>query len=65
MLGFVEDARRVAALDDRSATHDDDLVADLANHAQVVRDEEVGQTERAAQFPEEVEHQCLNADVQG
>ena len=47
-----------------SEVHDGDAVGDLADHRQVVRDEDVRQVEVALQVAQEVEHLRLDRDVE-
>ena len=44
--------------------HDHDLVGDVAHHAQVVGDEEIGEVELLLQVHEQVEHLGLDRDVE-
>src|SRR6516165_9821828 len=64
-LGRAEDVLGCAGFHGRAAVHDDALVADLAHHAKVVRDEHVGEPERAAQAGKQVQDLRLDADVEG
>src|SRR5215469_9636118 len=64
-LGRAEDFLGCSGFHGRAAVHDDAFVADLAHDAKIVRDEHVGEPERAAQAGEEVQDLCLNADVEG
>ena len=54
----------VRQLDDLSQVHDGDAVADVLHHAQVVRDEEVGQAELGFQLGHQVEHLRLNRHIE-
>ena len=62
--GSIEDSRGRPALHYAPAAHDDDLVADLPNHGEVVRDEEVGHAGLLADVGEQVEHLRLDGDVE-
>jgi hypothetical protein len=61
---FVE-LLRGGDLIDLTEVHYRDPVADLLDRGQVVRNEQVGQPEVAAQFLEQVEHLGADEDVQG
>ena len=52
-------------LDDLAEVHDDDAPAHVADDAEVVRDEEIGQVELLLQLDEQVEHLRLDGDVEG
>ena len=58
------DAVTVARLDDLAEVHDHDLVADVAHHGQVVRDEEVRQAQPVLQLFEEVDEAGLDRDIE-
>src|SRR5215472_3967435 len=64
-LGRAEDVLGCAGFHGRAAVHHDALVADLAHHAKVVRDEHVGEPKRAAQAGKQVQDLRLDADVEG
>src|SRR5207253_10441388 len=49
MLRVVEEAARVGPLDDAAGVHDDDLVRDLRDDAEVVRDQDHGRVELVLQ----------------
>lgn len=51
-------------LDDLSIAHDDNSVAHLAHHREVVADEQNGEIERIAQILEQIEDLRLNGNVQ-
>lgn len=55
VFGVVEDAFGVAVFDDFSGIHDGDVVGDVADDGEVVRDEDHGEAEAFAEFEEEVE----------
>ena len=55
---------RVADLDDAAEVHDRDPVGDLADHREVVRDEDVGEVELALEVLEQVEDLRLHRDVE-
>src|SRR5262249_30776521 len=63
-LGGAEGGCGWAGLRGRAAVHDDALVADLAHHAKVVRDEHVGEPKRAAQAGKQVQDLRLDTDVE-
>ena len=44
--------------------HDQHVVRDVAHHAEVVRDEEIGEPELALQVGEKVQHLRLHRDVE-
>src|SRR3712207_8524095 len=50
--------------DDLAAMHDRDAVADLRRDAQIVRDEQHGEAEAAADVVEELQHLRLHRDVE-
>ncbi len=52
-------------LDDPAQVHDRDPVAEVPDDGQVVRDEQQGQAELAAQVAQQVQDRGLDADVQG
>ena len=54
----------VDELDDAPEVHDRDAVRDLADHREVVRDEDVGQVELALQALQQVEDLRLDRDVE-
>ena len=53
-----------AFLDELAQVHHPDAIAEVPHHRQVVRDEEVGETEVALQVVEQVQHSRLHADVE-
>ena len=55
---------RRGLLDHLAQVHDRDPVADVAHHAQVVRDEQVGQPELLLQLREQVDDLGLDRDIQ-
>ena len=60
---LVELGRR-SLLDDLAEVHDGDAVAHVADDAEIVRDEDVGQPAPLLQIPQEVEHLGLHRDVE-
>ena len=68
MMGFGEQVEGGGELDDAAVLHDGDLVAGLvaglSDDGEIVRDEEHGEAEGAAQGAEEVEHLGLDGDVE-
>ena len=44
--------------------HDDDLVRHVLDHGEIVRDEHVRQLELVLQIEQQVEHGCLDRDVE-
>ena len=62
--GSGEDRLAGARLDDASQIHDRDPVADVADHAEVMADEHVGQAELALHRPEQVQDLRLHRDVE-
>src|SRR5262249_42768364 len=60
-----EDLGGRAAFHDPSAVHDHDVVGQGPGDGQVVGDEDVADVQLVAQFAEEVDHLCLDGDVQG
>ena len=65
VAGLLEHLGDVADLDDAAQIHDGHAMRDGAHHAQVVRDEEVGQTMPVAQIDQEVEDLRADRDIQG
>ena len=63
-FGRVVDLLAVADLDEPPEVHDRDPVGDLAQHGEVVRDEDVRQLEVLLQVAEEVQHLRLDRDVE-
>ena len=55
---------RVGDLDDLAEVHHGDPVADVADHREVVRDEDVGEAELALQIGEQVDDLRLDRDVE-
>jgi hypothetical protein len=51
--------------DDRALEHDNDVVREVLDHGQVVRDEEVGQPKAPLQIQQQVDDPGLDGDVQG
>jgi hypothetical protein len=51
--------------DDPAQVHDRDVITELADDGQIVRDEEVAKTELALKIGEQVEDLRLDGDVQG
>ena len=64
MLRPSEDRARVGVFDDAAEIHDGDLVADVLDHAEVVRDEDVAQLELLAQVFQQVDDLGLDGHVQ-
>jgi hypothetical protein len=58
-----DDARR-PALDDPSGVHDDDVVAEVAHHAEIMGDEQVAQSTLGLEPGEQVEDLCLHREVE-
>jgi hypothetical protein len=59
-----EDRVGVGGLDDAAQVHDGDAIRDVANHGQVVGDEEIGQTESGLQVRQQVHDLGLDRDVE-
>ena len=59
-----EDRLAAARLDDAAQIHDRDPIADVADHAEIVADEHVGQAELALHRPEQVQDLRLHRDVE-
>ncbi len=55
---------RLAHLDDAAEVHDRDPVGDVADHGQVVRDEDVGEAELALEVLQQVQDLRLHRDVE-
>lgn len=53
-----------SAFDDLAAVHDQDLLGDLARYIEVVRDEQIRQSVRALNFPQQFEYLRLNRKVE-
>ena len=60
----LEQARLVGHLDDAAEIHDRDPVADVLDHRQIVRDEQVGQLELVLQIHQQVDDLRLDRDVE-
>ena len=60
-----EDLVRLSLLDDFARAHDGDAVGHVPNDAEVVRDEEVAQTEALLQARQEIQNLRLHGDVEG
>ena len=56
-----EDGVARTGLDDPAQVHDGDVMADVAHHAQVVRDEDIGQAQVALQVHQQVDDLRLQA----
>ena len=56
--------RAKADLDDAAEVHDGDAVAEVFDHSQVVRDEEVGEAEVFLEVVEKIENLRLNGNIQ-
>ena len=63
--GALEDLAHAAGLDDAALLHDHDVVGEVADHRQVVGDEDEGDAEVAAQVGEELDDLGLDRDVEG
>jgi hypothetical protein len=61
---LVEDLRDGTLLDDAAEIHDGDLLAEVPDDAEVVRDEDEGEPSARAQLAEQQQDLRLNADVQ-
>jgi hypothetical protein len=61
----LEEVARGRRFDDLAEVHDRHAVGDVAYDAQIVRDEEVGQTEAHLELAEEIQDLGLNRDVEG
>ena len=64
VLRVVEDVPLRAALDDPARVHDEDLVGDLGDDAEVVRDQDHGRVELGAQAVEQLEDLRLDRHVE-
>lgn len=62
--GFVDDPRGGAGFDDAAGGHDRGMVGHLADHGQIVRDEEVGKPQLPLQVAQEVDHAGLDRDIE-
>lgn len=63
--GLVKEGMAGGELTEVAQIHDHDTVAEVLDHAQVVGDEEVGQTLLIPEFVQELEDLCLHRYVQG
>ena len=54
----LENVVNAAALDDASQVHHGDVIGDVAHHAEVVCDEEVGQSEPFLHIAQQVQDSC-------
>ena len=64
MLRVVEKAARLSALDHPAGVHDDDLVRDLGDDAEVVRDQDHGGVELVLQPVDQLDDLRLDRDVE-
>ena len=64
VLRFAVDHLGRSRFDDFSPTEDHDLIADMLDDGEVVRDEEVGQAELLLQVLEEIDDLGLHADIE-
>jgi hypothetical protein len=60
MSRLLEDRGLLALLDDPAEVHDGDLVADVLDHGEIVRDEDVGQAELLLDPHHQVDHLGLH-----
>ena len=65
MAGILERDSGGQELDDATAKHDRDARRDAAHDVEVVTDEEHGQSELFPQPQHQVQHLCLDRDVEG
>ena len=59
-----EQGALVGIFDDAAEIHDGDTVADVLDHRQIVRDEQIGQAELALQIHQQIEDLRLDRDVE-
>ena len=59
-----EEGNTVCLFDDLAQIHDGDLVADILDDGEIVRDEQVGQADFPLQRPQEIEDLRLDGDVE-
>ena len=64
LLGVIEHACVAAALDDAAAVEHDDIVGDLADHGEVVADQQVRDAGLLADVGEQVEDLGLDRDIE-
>ena len=64
MLRSVEDLLARTDLDDPPQIHHRDAVADMADHREIMRDEQIGEPELVLQVFEQVDHLRLDRDVE-
>ena len=64
MRGRAEDLRYRRVFDDASAVHDRDAVGGFRDDAEVVRDQQQRQSERAPQLTQKIQHLGLHGDVE-
>ena len=62
--GRTIEARDFAGQDDPAEVHDRDPVCDVPDDGQIVRDEQIGDAELTPQTGQEVDHLCLDRDVE-
>ena len=65
MLRVVEDVARRTALDDLTGVHDHDTLGDLGDHAEIVADEQDGDTRVGLDLTQHVEDMRLDRHVEG
>ena len=64
VVGVGEHLRGGALLDDPAAVHDRDVGRDVADHREVVGDEQHREAELALELADQVEHRALDRDVE-
>lgn len=65
MLRVFEKGTGLGQLDDFPRIHHRDAVADVADDAEIVRDEEIGEAELLLQIGEQIDDLRLHGDVEG
>ena len=64
MIWFGEKRDRRCDLDDASEIHDHHAITQMLDHTEVVADEEISEVQLLAQGHEQVQHLCLDRNVQ-
>ena len=64
MKGRPEECILLRELDDLSEIHDGDAVADVLDHREIMRNEEVGELQLLLQVPQQIDDLRLDGDVE-
>ena len=64
MKGCPEECVLLRELDDLAEIHDGDTVADVLDHREIMRNEEVGELQLLLQVPQQIDDLRLDGDVE-